>query len=112
MKDDILRYEITIHPNEDYQMDIIYADDDELPVDMTGWTVEAQLREFPEAHDGLDFTCSADSEKITISMAHDLTEGIGYNYGYYDVYITSPEPDSIRTRLIGGKAYILPRSTR
>lgn len=112
MNDDILRYEITIHPDEDYAMDIIYADDDGVPVDLTGWTVEAQLREFPESQDYLAFACTADSEKISLTMAHDLTAGISYSYGYYDVFITSPEPESIKTRLIGGRAYILPRSTR
>lgn len=109
---DPIVYNITIHPGEDYQMDIVYADDDGTPVDMSGWGITAQLREFPEASDYIDFACQAESEKMTIAMSNQLTRSISYTFGYYDIFITSPAPEYVKTRLIGGKALIVPRITR
>lgn len=106
-----IKCDINIECDADYKADFQITEDDESIVhDMTGWGIEAQLREFPEATDYFDFTCTADENGFHISMDHTETAKIGYTLGCYDVFITDPYGN--KTKLIKGKAYIAPRATR
>lgn len=106
-----IRFDITIDCGADYETDFQFTEDDENTlIDMTGWSVEAQLREFPESRDCLDFTCSADTDGFHISMSGTDTAQIGYTLGFYDVFITDPYGN--RTKLVKGRAFITPRTTR
>ena len=106
-----LKHDIHIECDADYKADFQLSEDDEKTIiDMTGWTAQAQLREYPEAIEYLPFACTADETGIHITMAHENTAKISYTRGHYDVFIT--DPDGGRTKLIKGRAYIYPRAVR
>ena len=96
----------------DFTMSIIIRDDSDSLVDLTGYTVEAQLREFPEAEDYLQFTATHNNSggKITITMAHEDTASIAYTSGVYDVYIT--DPYNVREKVIEGNVTVAPAVTK
>ena len=104
-------YDITIKAGADYTIDFTYAEDDETPIDLTGWTAEAQLRETDTAPDAVDFSCSVDSAGVHLELDHDETAALRYAVGCYDVFITDPGGTS-RTPLIRGQALIVPGVTR
>ena len=104
-------YNISVEPGADYDIDYIYAEDDETPVDMSGWVIESQLREFPEAKDYFSFSTSADENGIHLHMPYTTTLKIPYTRGYYDVFMTDPDHNT-RVKLISGRAFITPRATR
>ena len=105
-----IKFDISINTATDYTIDFSPTEDDETPIDMTGWTAEAQLRQYPEAIDYLDFVCTADENGFHMSMDHDTTALITYSRGHYDLFIT--DPDNRREKLAMGRAYIYPRTTR
>ena len=111
MTDDQLIYNITIKRGADYTVDVIVAEDDEAPIDLSGWTAEAQVREFPESNEAESFTCSVDVAGIHLTMPRSTVDRLGYTQGKYDLFITDPD-NSSRTRLIHGIAYVIPEVTR
>ncbi len=110
IRDGIL-YNITINAGEDYYLDFAYTDDNEVPVSMSGWTVESTLREFAQSYDGVDFYCKSDNKGVHLFLSHKQTGLIGYTHGKYDVFVTDPD-NNIRVKLVSGEALIIPRSTR
>ena len=76
---------------------------------MSGWYVDATLREFAESANGIDFICTADVEGVHIRLTPSQTKDIGYSLGEYDVLITDPDNNQ-RVKLIRGKAKIVPDS--
>lgn len=104
-------YNITIYKGTDYAMDLVYAEDNETPADLTGWMAEAQLREFPEDNDAHAFTCSVDGTGVHLTMDRDETAGIGFSRGAYDVLLYDPM-HSVRIKMIKGKADIKPGAAR
>ena len=105
-----VRFDITINPGADYAIDFQPIEDDETPISVSGWSADAQLREFPESMDHIDFTCTSDSTGFHLTLSKDETAKIPYTRGYYDVFIT--DPDNGRTRLVHGRAIVRPRATR
>ena len=87
------KYNILIESGADFVLPFTWYDNNGSPYDLTGATVEAQLREFPEAVDALDFVCSHNGTggRITISMPHESTAQIPFSYGAYDVFVNLPE---------------------
>lgn len=106
-----IKYDISVKCGADFEMDCIYAEDDETPIDMSGWVIESQLREFPEARDYFTFTASADESGIHLFMPYTDTLKIPYTRGVYDIFMTSPD-NATRVKLISGRAFVEPRSTR
>lgn len=111
MEQSDLKYDLTINAGADYSIDFIYTDDDEVPVDVTGWTVEAQLRPFTEDSTHIDFVCTADTDGFHLALASGTTSEITYTSGVYDVFVTDPD-DDYRTKLISGSANISLAVTR
>lgn len=121
-------YSITIKAGVDYAVDFIYAQDNNEPVDMTGWGVAAELREFDEMYTtdvpktisgrkdahvtgAIPFECSADETGIHLKMDQAVTSTIHWRQGFYDVFITNPD-GTIRQPLVSGRAYIIPRTSK
>ncbi len=108
---DIPKYDLTIMQGQDYTVDLIYAEDDETPVDVTGWAVQSHLRQFPEASDYFPFTCTADMTGFHMSMTAAETEKITFSKGAYDVFVIDPD-NEYRTPLIYGQVTVKPGGTR
>ena len=110
MMEDTLVYDITIKAGVDYSIDFDYTDDDEVSVDVSGWTVESQIREFPEAITYIGFTGTADEHGFHLTMDSSTTSKLHFATGVYDVFIT--DQLGIRAKLIEGHVKVLPEVTR
>ena len=107
---DVLIYDITIHAGTDYAIDFDYTDDDEVSVDVSGWSVEAQIREFTESLNAIAFDCTTDASGYHLTMDSEKTAKIMFSRGVYDVFIT--DLSGIRSKLIQGHAAIIHGATR
>jgi len=81
---------ILIETGSDFVLSHTIYDDNHNPVDLTGAIVTAQLREFAEATDAIDFHCwhNGTGGKIWITMPHEASSQISYTEGEYDVKVT------------------------
>ena len=64
------RYNIKIECGADFVLPFTWYDNNGEPVDLTGATVEAQLRQYESSYDYFDFVCSHNGigGRIVISM--------------------------------------------
>lgn len=87
------KYNILIECGADFVLPFTWYDNNGVPYDLTGATVEAQLREYPEAVDSYDFVCSHNGAggRITITLPQEITSQISFSYGTYDVFVNLPE---------------------
>lgn len=111
MKNDQITHDLTIKVGEDYAVDMVYAEDDETPVSVSGWTVEAQVRQYEQDYDYVPFTCTADATGFHLTMAKEVTRKLTYTRGTYDVFVTDPD-NTARSKLVEGRVYIIPEVTR
>ncbi len=108
---EIPKFDLTIMQGQDYSIDLIYTEDDETPVDMTGWKIWSHIRQYPEASDYFPFTCSADGTGFHLSMPASTTGNITFSKGVYDVFIADPDNEN-HTPLIYGQVTVKPGGTR
>ena len=106
---DVIEYNITIHKGSDYTIDFLTEEDDGTAIDVSGFTAEAQLREYPESNEYLDFTCTADATGFHLAMGHEDSAKIGYTRGYYDLFLSA---DGNRDKFAQGKATVIPEVSR
>ena len=106
-----LKFDITLDAGADYTLDVSYTDDDDEPVDMSGWIVEAEIRESSASYDALPFQTSADETGFHLSLCAEHTAGLGYTRGIWDMFSTSPNRET-RTKLLDGRVTILPDTAR
>lgn len=104
--------DITIECGADFSLNAAIRNSEDALVDLTGCTVTAQLREYPEAYDYIGFTCTHNGQggQITVSMSHAITSKVGYSDGVYDVFISFPS--GAVDKVLWGKAEIIPAITR
>lgn len=100
------RYDITIHQGATFSLGLQYKTDSGVPVNMSGYTVAAQLwnRLGTSKISNFDFswtTQASGSFKIKLSSA--VTSGIT-EQGQYDVLITEPSGD--KYYLLQGNAFV------
>lgn len=86
------KYNITIECGADFVLPFTWYDNNGNPVDLTGATVEAQLRETSSSPDAYDFICQHNGSggRIAITLPRESTTEISYSYGVYDVFVTLP----------------------
>lgn len=109
MKDII--FDITIEAGSDYPLDISYTDDDDNPVDLTGWTIDACIREETGNRDCIPFRTWADSAGLHLFMSRERTAGFSYSRGIWDMFIMDPLLKT-RTKLMHGRVDIKPDTAR
>ena len=105
-------YDININTGEDFSLTFTVYGNGSTPVDLTGAVVSAQIREYPEGLTETDFACVHNGKggQITISMAHEATAALGYNYGWFEVKVTFT--DETEEDVMHGHAFIISSSTR
>jgi len=110
----IKRSDIVINQGATFKQRYLYKDSAGDPIDLTGYTAVAQLRQTHDAEEALidfdvDLSDAADGI-IQISLHYDDTaELVAPNTAYYDILITSPDDE--RDRFIEGKAVVTPRAS-
>ena len=109
---EIKEVDITIECGATFNMYFTVRDDSNSLVDLTGSTVEAQLREYAEANDYLEFTATHNGAggRVTITMPFEDTAAIPYTAGVYDVFITDTDND--RQKYLTGNVTIIPSVTK
>jgi len=110
MKED-LRFDITIEAGSDYPLDISYTDDDDNPVDLTGWIVDGTIREATGDYDGYPFKTWADANGFHLFISKEHTRGITFTRGIWDMFITTPDRRT-RTKLLHGRVTVVPNTAR
>ena len=88
--------------------------DTNSPLDLTGYTVSAQMRKYAGSSTATTFTTDIVSPgtlgKIIISLTPEQTTNLKPGRYVYDVIITSPT--SVVTRVVEGIVTVLPSVTR
>lgn len=86
-------------------------DGNNTPVDMTGWTGQAQVRETYESElvDSLVVSCS-DTGVLVTWAGGQTSAWPPFTWGVWDLEVTSPLGET--TRLVEGKVYLSPEVTR
>lgn len=110
MNENVIVYDIMIHAGADYTIDFETFEDDDTSINVEDFSVVAQLREYPEAPDKIEFTCDADETGFHLSLSNSDTAKIPYTQGYYDMFVQNGT--SLRSKFAQGKAYIIPGVTR
>ena len=81
---------ILIESGADFVLPFTWYDNNGNPYDLTGATIEAQLRETASSPDAYDFICTHNGAggRITITLPNEITSDISFSYGVYDVFVT------------------------
>lgn len=103
---------IEIEENTDYNLKINYTEPSTgLPVDLTGYEAElyvdasmgdsGSLMTLTTAVDG-GITLTGVNGEVTVTIAAYVTNGLGMFRGFYSLYLISPSPDFIRSKISKG----------
>lgn len=99
-------YDITIHQGATFQMQVAYKDPSGVPINMSGYTVEAQLWNRLGTAKLANFASSWTDQAsgvFLLSLASNVTSGIT-EQGQYDVMVT--EPSGNKNYLLQGNAFV------
>lgn len=106
------KYNITIECGADFVLPFTWYDDNGMSVDLTGATVEAQLRETASSPDAYNFICTHNGAggRITLTLPQEATSDVAFSYGVYDVYVNLPAGG--RKRPLYGDVYVQDHVTK
>ena len=106
------KLDIVLETGIDFRMPFTLYDNNGNIIDLSGATVDAQLRQYEESTDYFPFevTHNGKGGRILMSMSHDLTAKIPYTTGVYDVRVTFS--DGFIAKPMEGEVAIVPSATR
>jgi len=106
------KYNIVIEAGADFVLPWYWYDSNGNPVNLTGATIEAQLRHFAEDTNFVEFICTHNGAggRITITLPNEITTSLAWTSGVYEVMVTPV--GGLRTRLLYGDAEIHQNVTR
>jgi len=113
-------YNITIEQGADFQLELVYQDDNGDPIDLTGYTAEMQIREKLTTDPPFLTLSTANGRividgpngSITLSIANADTAALTQTAGVYDLELTSGDATPVIVRLIEGQVKISQEVTR
>jgi len=108
---------LVIEQGADFSNIITIANDDGTPKDLTDYTFDAAIRRTYSSTTSYELTVTVDDDEttgvITLSMLAADTEELRAPRRYvYDVYMNSPSPDVVRTRVVEGIVTVTPSVSR
>lgn len=109
-------YNITVEAHADFSRQFQIKEtigQTTTPLDLTGHTLSASIRERSQSDTSVDFTVTIDDAsdgKFTLSLTDTQTAGLKVQDQEYDVVMT--KPDSTRVRLLQGIATVSAGITR
>ena len=107
---------IFIDQGADFSTTMEIADTNELALNLTGYTILAQIRKTYSSTTSTSFTTAIDSNpatgKITISLSDVQTTSLEEGRYVYDVVITNTNSNDYKTRVVEGIATVMPSVTR
>lgn len=107
---------IFIDQGADFSTTMEIADTNELALNLTGYTILAQIRKTYSSTTSTSFTTAIDSNpatgKITLSLSDVQTTSLEEGRYVYDVVITNTNSNDFKTRVVEGIATVMPSVTR
>ena len=107
---------IFIDQGADFSTTMEIADTNELALNLTGYTILAQIRKTYSSTTSTSFTTAIDSDpttgKITLSLSDVQTTALEEGRYVYDVVITNTNSNDYKTRVVEGIATVMPSVTR
>lgn len=103
---------IYIDQGSDYSAVITVSGPNGLPIVLTGFTIEAQIRKYYGSSTAYCFKVEIVDEqtgKIRIALPSDVSQSMRYGRYVYDVRIISPE--NKKYRVVEGQLILTPQST-
>ena len=103
---------LVIDQGSDYEVTINVKDANSSPIDLTGYTGQAQMRKHFSSSTKYDFdvTITAQTGEVTLSMAAANTANIAHGRYVYDCFITSN--NNVVSRVVEGIVTINPQVTK
>lgn len=99
-------YDITLQRRADYSITLQFKDSTGTPINLTGWTVAAQVWNYNRTTKYADFTV-AYTNRSTGTVALDLSDtdtATFPNEAYYDVLLTNPS--GLKEYYLEGTVYV------
>ena len=87
------RYDDEIQRRARYEMELQFFNDEDQPIDLTGWTVASQIWNLNRTTKYLDFTVTYTSRpngQVKLSITDIQTATLTVDKCYYDVLLTDP----------------------
>lgn len=107
-------YDITIDQGATFALSMLFRDSEEVPIDLTGATIEAQIRPDADSKNILaNITCGIDEEttgRLLLSLDPEKTTNLNFETAAYDVLVTFP--DGTAMRAVQGKVTLSKQITR
>ena len=112
MSEELKELNIEIHAGADFALTFDVKDEFYQPVDLTGATIEGQVRQYAEAAEYYPFFINSipASGIICLTIPFEETQQIGFDKGVYDVFITNA--DGIREKVLTGDVFVDQAVTR
>jgi hypothetical protein len=102
------KFEWRVYRNDTTVITIVVADDDNLPVDLSGWTISGKVRQLPTSSTSIaDLTITEEYGVLTVSL--DTTDLERINY--FDIQAIQDSTSKVRT-LVSGVIYVEEDVTR
>ena len=106
-----IKANLIIDQGTSYSTTVNVTDDDDNPVDLTGYTGAAQMRKHYTSITSYAFTVAVDAAgTVTLSMTANATNAIPYGRYVYDCELT--DHSGTKSRLVEGIVTISPQVTR
>lgn len=111
-------YDILIEQGATFQLNLVYKDSNDTPIDISGYTARMQVRRSYDAPTPLldlttengCITLGGAAGTIAVEASSTLTKDLPTKPSVYDLELISPQ--SVVTRLIRGAATISPEVTK
>tara|TARA_R100001086_G_scaffold222519_1_gene140084 strand:- start:342 stop:674 length:333 start_codon:yes stop_codon:yes gene_type:complete len=107
-----IRSNLFIDQGADHEFTFNVTDDDDLPIDLTGYTGAAQFRKHYSSSNSTAFTVELDANNGIVTLKLDAATSANTPYGryVYDCKITSGA--NLTTRIVEGIVTVRPQATR
>lgn len=107
-----IKANLIIDQGTTYSTSIDIADDNDMPIDLTGYTGSAQIRKHYSSSNSTPFSVSIDSADgvVTLSLTSTQTRSLTAGRYVYDVELTNTS--NVVSRIVEGIVTITPQVTR
>ena len=99
---------LTIEQGTNFEMIVEVTDDDDNPIDYTGFDSVAQIRKNIESVNAISFNTSIDINNITVSLDANATVNAIPGKYIYDIIVRDPENPDLVEKIIEGIVLINP----
>ena len=109
-------YDMTIYKGNDFEKLFSFKNADETVMDLTGYTIRSQVRDFPGRGETLlmEFTVEIPTPangEVTLKATDVQTGAVEPSKGYYDILLTNSNNNDFDTTYVKGEITFEPTNT-